>query len=191
MVWALFISKRDQPHRTGDWFVSSAARRQLVLRLRRLPWLAARRRRPGRRRQRFRLPCREDCGSGAAADNHIDHPNIWPDCGRNPDHDHGNKFDWRDKRDSRRSRGDECGCGFVDKRYCGHACGNCWRKECCGDDAEWNCEFGECIYICRANWLVHGAGTSARCCGCDQCHTAKCNHCIGFALASARQLKQH
>ncbi len=59
MVWALLICKRDQPHRTHDWFVPFVARRQLVRPLLHLPRVAAQRRLARPRRQ-HRVPCRED-----------------------------------------------------------------------------------------------------------------------------------
>ena len=62
MVWTLFIRKRDQPHRTHDWFDPFVARRLLEHRLPLLPRVEARRRRARRHqlRLRRRLPCRED-----------------------------------------------------------------------------------------------------------------------------------
>ncbi len=60
MVWALFIRKRDQPHRAHDWDVPFVARRQLGRQLLRLPRVAAHLRRARRRLRRPRVPCRED-----------------------------------------------------------------------------------------------------------------------------------
>ena len=60
LVWALFIRKRDQPHRTHDWNVSSAARRRLVLQLLLLPRVEALPQHARRLQRLRRLPCRED-----------------------------------------------------------------------------------------------------------------------------------
>ena len=61
LVWALFINKRDKPHRTHDWFVPFVARRLLGQRLQRLPRVAARRRLARRPLLPLhRVPYRED-----------------------------------------------------------------------------------------------------------------------------------
>ena len=60
LVRALFISKRDQPHRTRDWVVPFVARRLLELQLQLQPCVGARQRRARRHHQRHRIPCRED-----------------------------------------------------------------------------------------------------------------------------------
>ena len=60
MVWALFIRKRDQPHRTHDWHVPFVARRQLGRQLHLLPRVAALHQHARLLRQHLRLPCRED-----------------------------------------------------------------------------------------------------------------------------------
>ena len=59
LVWALFISKRDKPHRARYCHGSSAARRLLELLLQQLPWLAAQQRLPVRRLRQYRVPCRQ------------------------------------------------------------------------------------------------------------------------------------
>ena len=61
LVWTLFIRKRDQPHRTHDWFDPFVARRLLGQLLLLLPRVVAPQRRRARlRRRRHRVPCRED-----------------------------------------------------------------------------------------------------------------------------------
>ena len=60
LVWALFIRKRDKSHRTRDWFLPFVARRRRGHQLLLLPRVGALLRHARRRRQRQRLPCRED-----------------------------------------------------------------------------------------------------------------------------------
>ena len=89
LEWGLFISKRDQSHRTRDWDVPFVARRQLVLRLQRLPRVAALQRPARQHRHHRRVPCRQDSGPCHL----LSFSSDWFDSGRYCDHDHWNKFD--------------------------------------------------------------------------------------------------
>ena len=60
LVGVLFISKRDKPHRTHDWFDPFGARRQLDPLLLLLPRLEAQQHLARQHLQHLRLPCRED-----------------------------------------------------------------------------------------------------------------------------------